>query len=280
MGIVIGLAFGCGVALVLAGPSRVARVKREGKLHALVRESGIPRLTVPGLILAMTMIFLGSAFLVLAVTTVPVVALLAGICAAAIPVVVVRRRRSRRQILLQQAWPDAVETLVSAVRAGMSLPEGLASLASHGPEPLRESFAVFASEYRSSGSLAASLNALQETLADPVADRVVASMRIAREVGGNDLGTVLRTLADFLREDARTRAEIAARQSWTVNAARLAAAAPWVTLLMLSTRPEAAAAYASVPGAIVICICAALTFIAYRLMMTIGRLPREGRVIR
>ena len=40
----------------------------------------------------------------------------------------------------------------------------------------------------------------------------------AREVGGTDLGRLLSTLSGFLRDDARTRAELLARQSWSVNA--------------------------------------------------------------
>ena len=44
-------------------------------------------------------------------------------------------------------------------------------------------------------------------------DRLVESLRIAREVGGTDLGHLLRTLSGFLREDARTRAELETRQS-------------------------------------------------------------------
>ena len=44
-------------------------------------------------------------------------------------------------------------------------------------------------------------------------------------MGGSDLGKLLGTLAEFLRESARTRSELEARQSWTVNAARLALAA-------------------------------------------------------
>ena len=43
----------------------------------------------------------------------------------------------------------------------------------------------------------------------------------------------------FLREDARTRAELETRQGWTINAARLAVAAPWIVLGLLSLRPEA-----------------------------------------
>ena len=138
---------------------------------------------------------------------------------------------------------------------------------------------MFEREYRATGSFAAALDALQESLRDPVADRVIASLRIAREVGGTDLGTVLRTVSALLREDARTRGEIEARQSWTVNAARLAVAAPWITLALLCTRPEAARAYASLTGAIVLVAAAAVSFVAYRAMIRIGRLPAEQRTV-
>ena len=66
----------------------------------------------------------------------------------------------------------------------------------------------------------------------PVGDRVVEALRVAREVGGGDLGPLLRALSGYSRDDLRTRAELESRQSWTVNAARLAVAAPWVVLLM------------------------------------------------
>ena len=109
---------------------------------------------------------------------------------------------------------------------------------------------------------------------------MIAALRIAHEVGGSDLGRVLRTLGSLVREDARTRGEIAARQSWTLAAARLAIAAPWVTLALLLTRPETVNAYRSAAGAMVLVICAVLTVIAYRVMMAIGRLPDEPRLVR
>jgi tight adherence protein B len=91
---------------------------------------------------------------------------------------------------------------------------------------------------------------------------------------------LLRTLSSFLRDDARTRAELEARQSWTVNAARLAVAAPWVVLALLSTRPEAVAAYNRPAGVVVLAGGAAASVVAYRVMVRIGRLPEESRVLR
>ncbi|MGA1667997.1 MAG: type II secretion system F family protein, partial [Candidatus Nanopelagicales bacterium] len=182
-------------------------------------------------------------------------------------------------IALRSAWPDAVDMLGSAVRAGMSLPEAVIDLGVRGPEALRPAFRSFAADYRASGSFALALDGLKQSLGDPVADRVIVSLGIAREVGGSDLGRVLGTLSDFLRQDARARGEIEARQSWTVNAARVAVAAPWITLLLLCTRPETVAAYSTAMGAIIILGSAALSVVAYRVMTAIGKLPDEPRVL-
>jgi len=190
------------------------------------------------------------------------------------------RARSRRVVeSRREAWPDVVDDLTSAVRAGLALPEALAQLADRGSEELRPAFARFGQEYRASGRFGPSLDLLKSELADPVGDRVVESLRIAREVGGSDLGRLLRTLSQFLREDARTRGELQSRQAWTVNGARLAVGAPWAILGLLATRPQAVAAYDSAPGALVLVVGAGVSIAAYRLMLRIGRLPVEARVL-
>ena len=101
----------------------------------------------------------------------------------------------------------------------MSLPEALSQLGVRGPEPLREPFLGFAADYQVTGRFGDSLDRLKERLADPVGDRVVEGLRIAREVGGGELGRLLRSLSGYLREDARTRSELESRQAWTVNGA-------------------------------------------------------------
>ena len=84
----------------------------------------------------------------------------------------------------------------------------------------------------------------------------------------------------MLREDMRTRGELEARQSWTVNGAKVAVAAPWLVLALLSTRPQAAAAYATTTGAVILLVGAVVSVIAYRLMLRLGRLPEEERMLR
>jgi len=68
--------------------------------------------------------------------------------------------------------------------------------------------------------------------------------------------------------------------SWTVNAARLAVAAPWIVLAMLSSRPGSLQAYSRPAGVLVLAIGGVLSLVAYRVMVRIGRLPEEGRVLR
>ncbi|HEY2043656.1 MAG TPA: hypothetical protein VGH11_13335, partial [Jatrophihabitans sp.] len=141
-------------------------------------------------------------------------------------------------------------------------------------------FARFGAAYRASGRFGECIDALRNDLADPVGDRVCETLRVAREVGGSDLGTVLRTLSELLRVDARTRAEMETRQGWTVNAARLAVAAPWLVLLMLGTQSTTLTAYDSSGGVLLLVVGGVVCVLAYRIMLRIARLPEEPRVLR
>ncbi len=286
MGAALGLLLGVGLALVVWSltseptPLRPAgRTRADRRRDALVR-AGLEDVTVSQL--AATCLGLGLVGFLLAVLVSRslVIGLAFGVIAAWLPVTLVRLRARRRADALRDAWPDVVDDLASAVRAGLSLPEALTQLALRGPEQLRPAFARFADDYRATGRFGDSVDRLKAALADPVADRVVETLRLAREVGGSDLGRLLRTLSAFLREDARTRGELESRQAWAVNAARLAVAAPWLVLALLSLRPEAVEAYDSTAGLVVLATGGLLSVVAYRLMVRIGRLPREERVLR
>jgi tight adherence protein B len=215
-----------------------------------------------------------------ATTRVAPVALCFAVMAGYGPLALVRMRARRRRANLRELWPDAVDNITSGVRAGLALPEALSQLAVRGPAELRPAFRAFAEDYRASGRFHDCLDQLKERLSDPVGDRLIESLRIAREVGGSDLGRLLRTLSTFLREDSRTRSELETRQGWTINAARLAVAAPWMVLAMLCTRPESIQAYATTTGTAILLVGAGVSVAAYRIMIFIGRLPEDERVLR
>lgn len=286
-GVLVGAILGAGVFLIWWScwpREERERVQRENRVMRRLADDlaqagyrGIgPRLLLAACGIAFLLIFLT----VTALTGVPAIALCFAVMAGWVPVAVVRVRARSRRAHLRDLWPDAVDNVTSAVRAGLALPEALAQLSVRGPEELRPAFADFASDYRTTGRFNDCLDRLKDRLADPVGDRLVESLRIAREVGGSDLGSLLRTLSTFLREDARTRSELETRQSWTVNAARLAVAAPWIVLALLSTRPESVQAYNTSTGVLVLAVGAVATVVAYRIMVRIGRLPEEERVLR
>lgn len=59
----------------------------------------------------------------------------------------------------------------------------------------------------------------------------------------------------------------------------MAVAAPWLVLLLMSLQSEVIRRYASPAGVVVLVVGASLCLVAYRLMMRIGRLPVERRIL-
>ncbi|QHO90579.1 type II secretion system protein F [Actinomyces sp. 432] len=283
MGAVAGLLGGIGMVLVwlaLTTEPPKWRSERQRHLADLLVQAGVGR-TSPALFIVGSLVLgVVVTLLFLGVSRAWPIAAAFGTIAASAPLLIVSSRARTRRTNLREVWPEAVDTLVSGVRAGMSLPEALTNLGERGPEAIREEFRAFGVDYATSARFDQSLDRLKARFADPVADRIVEALRLAHEVGGTDLTALLSALSRMLREDMRTRGELEARQSWTVNGARVAVAAPWIVLAMLSTRPQAAAAYATGTGALVLAVGGAATLVAYRLMLWLGRLPEEDRVLR
>lgn len=254
------------------GPVRVARER--------MRQAGLRTVSLPVFATVSVVIGLALGALVFAIVPVAALAVVAGVAAMLIPSVVVSGRARAQRRAYRAVWPDVVDHLVSTTRSGIALPDGVASLAHIGPTATRETFANFESEYAVTGHFGTSLDELKDQLSDPTADRILETLRMSRDVGGSELPSVLRALAAHLREESAIRGEVEARQSWVMNAARLGAIAPWIILLLLATRPEAAAAYNSPAGAGIIIGGLICTFVAYRLMMALARLPEERRWFR
>jgi tight adherence protein B len=283
MGALVGLGFGLGVLLIWSAfatprPPRPGQSK-PGRIERLLAEAGMAGVTPRSMVLLCVATGLAVAVVVLAMSRTAPLACVVGALAAYLPVAVVSGRARRRHREFAEVWPEAVDDLTSAVRAGMSLPDAVAALGVRGPEALRPAFDAFALDYQVSGRFGDCLDRLKDRLADPVGDRVVEGLRVAREVGGGELGRLLRNLSAYLRDDLRTRSELEARQSWTINGARLAVSAPWLVLLLMSLQTDVITRYRSAAGAVILVVGAAACVFAYRLMMRIGRLPTERRIL-
>ncbi|MET0480119.1 MAG: type II secretion system F family protein [Mycetocola sp.] len=287
MTLLLGVLLAAGLLLSISPwlfPRRSQKTDKHRKPFGRFRSA----LALAGLGGVPTAIFVALSALIGVLTGALVQALLGvsalSVCAATVgafaPAAIVGWRSGVRRASNRALWPDVVDHLIGAVRSGLALPDAVASLAHNGPEQLRPAFITFEKDYRSTGSFGGCLDRLKDALADPVPDRILETLRMAREVGGSDLPVVLRNLAAYLREDIAIRAEVEARQSWVRNAAKLGVAAPWCILLLLATRPEAALAYNSAGGAVLIAGGAAVSAVAYRVMLAVGRLPQERRWFR
>ena len=281
-GVAVGALLGVGAFCVWWScwerPPREAG-RAPSRVRELLDAAGWREVPVPALPAVCLLAAVLVSVLVTGLTGVLVLGAATGCAAAVVPVAAVRRRVRRRRQDTSAQWPDVVDTLTSSVRAGSSLPEAVCGLALRGPQPLRPAFARFAAGHRASGAFEGELRTLQDELADPVFDRLAATLRMTRQVGGSDLGTTLRTLSGYLREDQRTRGELLARQSWTVSAARLAVAAPWIVLALLATRPGTLAAFDTPAGAVVLLVGAVVSAGSYATMARVGRLPTARRVL-
>ena len=283
MTLVLGSLLGAGLVLLSApllwpatgGGSRGGRLLSGWR--ARLAQAGFGSVPVSVFATLSGVLAVAAAALAEAVLGVQALTLVVGVVWLILPTLIVLWRARARRRLNRTVWPDVVDHLVSAVRSGLALPDAVSSLAQAGPVVTRTAFAEFEREYRATGNFDYSVDKLKGSLADQFADRLIETLRMAREVGGSDLTLVLRSLSSWLRQDAAVRAEVEAKQSWVVNAARLGVAAPWIVLVLISSRPEAAQAFNTPAGTIVILGGLTVSVLAYRVMLIVGRLPEERR---
>jgi len=282
MTLVWGALLAVGVLLTLSPwlwPRTVAdhRAPRESRAAALLAAAGFAHRPPTVLLLACLAAAAVAGSLAWLLTGVPVLAVVAALAAAVAPVTWLRGRARSIRKTRRTLWPDVCDLLIAAVRSGLSLPDAVATLATVAPAQVRPAFAAYAADLSASGHFDTSILRLKTALADPVADRIVETLRMAREVGGTELVPVLRSLAVSVRTDASVRGEAEARQSWVRGAAVLGVIAPWVVLVLLALRPEGARAYSSAEGVVLIVVSAVVSVFAFRLMLRLGRLPEPGR---
>ncbi|HEU0256999.1 MAG TPA: type II secretion system F family protein [Microbacteriaceae bacterium] len=284
MTLLLACVFAAGVLLMAARflwPQPRGTVRRPPRRMPLVRlrlnQAGLASVSSGAFLTASAFVAVLAAAVLQASFGVAALSVAAGIGCGVLPFPLLTARASTRREAGRASWPDTVDQIVSAVRSGLSLPDALGRLSRTGPPATRAAFARFEKDYAIGSNFSHSIDLVKDHLADPVGDRILETLRMARQVGGSDLVGVLRDLAASLRSEASVRSELLARQSWVTSAARLGVAAPWVVLLLLAGRAEGAQAYNSASGIAVILVGLAVCLLAYRVMRAFGRLPEEKR---
>lgn len=262
-----------GLALILGRTSLIPT----RSLRLWLDECGFVGLPLGALAVVLAVLSLATAGLVAVLVPVPVVSPIAAVAAAAIPVAALDAARTRRRVVADAAWPDIIDAVRMALRAGSALHEALAAASPHVPSLWRESWSHAVSDLAKGMPVVDALLALRRDRAEPIADRVCESLIIASDLGGSELPRVLEELSRAIREELRVRREATARQSWVRHAARLGALAPWVVIVLLSGNADSRAAFSSPAGSALIVGCAGATVVAYIVMTSMGRLPAAPR---
>ena len=268
--IVLGIVAAVGGYLLLTKSRQPVASRPVGRLSR-VRTS--PR--EAALALAMGVAFAAVALVVSGVIG---IALAAGFVGLTLTHFIRTRRRLRVRRAIEESYPDLIENLIARVRSGSGLLDALAHSAEGSPAAIAGPARQFWKSVQVSGAASACLDDLKESWSSPTGDLLIETVRVAHDAGGTRVVEVLRELADQVRRERNLRREVEAKQSWVRVAARVGVAAPWVVLVLLSLRSEAATAYNS-PAGIALIVCGlALSVVSYRLMISLGRTPAPRRV--
>jgi tight adherence protein B len=191
---------------------------------------------------------------------------------------VVLRKIERERIALSMLWPEIIDHIISGLHSGLSLAETLVGLSLRGPVATRSTFKACEESLRSGGDLEKAFIIIKERFNDGLADQVCEVLDFARGTGSRDTSIILRSLGEFIRSDIALRAEIRSKHGWVKNSALIAAIAPWILLLILSSQKKTIEAFSTSGGVVVLAVGIGSTLIAYFWMERAGRLPNVPRI--
>jgi tight adherence protein B len=152
---------------------------------------------------------------------------------ALLPVFWLKRRQVKRMAALEAQLPDALDMLVSAMRAGYSFQAAAKFVGEEVPEPLGPEFLRFYDEQRLGVDVRSALIGVQERIDSLDMKMFVTAVLIQRETGGN-LSEVLTNISDLMRQRVTVRGEIKTLTAEPKMSARVLVALPIVLFLGLN----------------------------------------------
>lgn len=271
--IVCGVLLGIGIALLVL-PRGVRRPRSVRIWFDEAGLAGVP-LAVIGAVMTTVAVIVGA--LTATVIPLPSVAPLGFVVGCGVPIVALASARDRRRQRARTLWPDVIDSIRVALRSGSTLTDAMIAASAMVPKEWRAAWTELEVTLRRGSDVDTALRRLQRALADPIADRVVEAIVVAREYGGTELPAVLAELGRSVRRESGMRREAQSRQSWVRHAATLGVVSPWIVLALLASRPENREAYSTVAGTILIVASAGATVVAYVAMRALGTLPEPAR---
>lgn len=189
---------------------------------------------------------------------------LAAVLLAMVPWHLVRQRAARRREKIEEQMSDAMVTLSSGIKAGLSLVQSLDILAEQCPNPIRDEFRQIIGEYKVGKPLERTLAEAKERLRSETFVLFAASLMASRESGGKLNETVDR-IAHSIRELQRLERKVQSETAQARKSAVYMAIAPFLILIAYYFMDPANTSrlFTTVPGQILLSFSIVLNIVAY-----------------
>ena len=161
------------------------------------------------------------------------VGVLGGLLGFMAPIWWLRGRVKKRISLFREQLPDALDMLVSAMRAGYSFQAAMRFIGEEIPEPLGPEFLRFYEEQRLGMEVRVALLALQSRVDSLDLKMFVTAVLIQRETGGN-LSEVLGNIGTLMRERAAIKGDIETLTAESKMSARILSLLPLVVFVLIN----------------------------------------------
>lgn len=177
-------------------------------LTRLIEQSGL-RLTVGSVLLGSVLLSLIAILAVVQVSHQPLLALPLGVAIGAAPFLYIRMAAKKRMAAFEEQFPEAIDLIARALRAGHALPTALQMVAEEVAEPAGSEFRLLFDQQNFGMSLQDALRAFGERISLVDARFFVTAILTQREMGGN-LSEVLEKLAAVIRERFKVKRHVRA----------------------------------------------------------------------
>jgi tight adherence protein B len=262
----------CAIGLLVI-QSGVASLEMGREVAAKLR-----KIRVKSLLLIGISIF-ASYFVLLIITNSQQISFAISALAISIPFLINKYRAEKVIRERETAWPEVIDSLVSALQSGVSISDAVLALAEHSPSALRANFIRVKNAVHKGEGLESALKREKEELNSAISDQVFETLIVAKEFGGRDSNNALRLLSEFVRDDLDVLEEIRTKFGWIKNSAVLATVAPWILLVLLSSQRSTVEAFSTSSGIKILACGVLMTGLAYIWMERVGRIPITARAL-
>jgi len=184
----------------------IAQSPGTASLSRLIAQSGVQ--TTPGTIVLASLAAAFLTFLAMSIyVRTPFVAPVAAVAGLAFPFFWLMRKRTTRVAKFEEQFPDALDLMARAIRAGHAFPSSLGMVADELPAPVGPEFKKVFEQQNFGLPLREALNGLADRI--PLLDVrfFVTAVTIQRESGGN-LSEILENLGHVVRERFKIRRQV------------------------------------------------------------------------